>query len=132
MVIRVGPNGAPLHSLGHSCYGIDNLGDVLMNMLTIIIDVEEGATVPDLKARDFAKDVIEDTKDSDVEVTIGSEILLLAFREAIYQERLPHTNVILRSSIGDQRFDKEGGLSEYPAECRIWESLLYTLAGWNE
>ena len=98
-------------------------------MLTIVLDFEEGVVVPDHKVRDFVNKTIAEV---DHEVRIGSEILLVAFREAVYQGRLPHKRVILRSSLGDQRLDRTGQYDQYPSECGILDDLLMTLLGWEK
>jgi hypothetical protein len=85
-----------------------------MNKLTIVFDANDGMVLPDGKVVEFVQSTLKQLENSNIQLCIGSELLLLAFRYEVAKGMLPPANILLMVDMEKVDILPYGKLSSYP------------------
>lgn len=87
-------------------------------MLTIIYDNLNGYTLPDALVQHYVDKVINEAVDKDVEIVIGSDLILTAFRAMVATNVLHYDDVIVQwKQTGELlKIRASGGLTHWPTD----------------
>ena len=97
-----------------------------------IIFIDGGLCIGDSKIDSFVNNVVEQLKIEDVTIEIDSELLLTAFRAAIFQNRIDINNVELYFGNNKSEITKYGKVTDFYNKCDVYDKYLDVLINWNK
>lgn len=85
-------------------------------MLTIIYDNLNGYTLPDALVQNYVDKIINEAVDKDVEIVIGSDLILAAFRAMVATNVLHYDDVIVQWAQNGEllKIRASGSLTHWP------------------